>query len=233
MQEGKTHNGKICFMLAMIGIAAILSISMYVADNLLMSLSFALMMLSMVPFYIKFEKKELNAEEMVLIAMISALAAVGRVPFPALPSIQPTSFIIIMAALAFGKEVGFLVGNTAALISNLFLGQGPWTPWQMVSWGMMGFTAGWLKDGNFIKSKSQLCCFGFVWGFLFGWMMNLWALLFFQLSDISWKLILGSCITSFKFDLNHALCNVVFILLFNDRFTKILNRTKEKYGLLK
>lgn len=233
MQERKMHNGKIRLMLTMIGIAAILTISMYVADNLLMPTSFALMILSMVPFYMKFENKELNAEEIVLIAMISALAAVGRVPFAALPSIQPTSFIVIMAAMSFGKEVGFLVGNTAALISNLFLGQGPWTPWQMVSWGMMGFTAGWLKDAHFIKSKFYLCFFGFVWGFLFGWMMNLWVVLFFQLNDITWKLILGSCIASFNFDLYHALCNVIFILLFYDRFTRILNRTKEKYGLLK
>lgn len=233
MQGGKIHKGKIRLMLTITSIAVILMFSVYAADKFLMPVSFVLLILSMIPFYLEFEKKELNAEEMVLIAMLSALAAVGRVPFAALPSIQPTSFIVIMSAMAFGKEVGFLVGNTAALISNIFLGQGPWTPWQMVGWGMMGFTAGWLKDVNLMESKHRLCFFGFVWGFLFGWMMNLWVLLFFQLNDISWKLILSSCIASFKFDLNHALCNVVFMLLFHERFMKVFSRIKEKYGLLK
>ncbi|MFY9474135.1 MAG: hypothetical protein WAQ00_11255, partial [Tepidanaerobacteraceae bacterium] len=63
-----------------IGIIGILAISIYAADNFILPLSFALLILSMVPFYMKFEKKELNAEEMVLMAMLSALAAVGRVP---------------------------------------------------------------------------------------------------------------------------------------------------------
>jgi energy-coupling factor transport system substrate-specific component len=233
MQERKTHTGKIGLILTIVGFVVILAFSISESGDYIIPISFALMMLSMIPFYIKFEKKELNAEEMVLIAMISALAAVGRVPFAALPSIQPTSFIIIMAAMTFGNEVGFLAGNTAALVSNLFLGQGPWTPWQMFCWGMMGFTAGLLKDTHFMKSKPVLCLFGFVWGFLFGWIMNLWFLFLFQMKDITWKVLLGSCIASFKFDLNHAVCNIIFILLFSDRFTKILNRTKEKYGLLK
>ena len=233
MQERKTHAGKNGLILTIAGFVVILALSISGSGDYIMPISFALMILSMVPFYINFEKKELDAEEIVLIAMISALAAVGRVPFAALPSIQPTSFIIIMTAMTFGKEVGFLAGSTAALVSNLFLGQGPWTPWQMLSWGMMGFTAGLLKDTHFIKSKLGLCFFGFAWGFLFGWIMNLWFLFLFQMKDITWKVLLGSCIASFKFDLNHAVCNIIFILLFSDRFTKILNRTKEKYGLLK
>ena len=231
MRERKIFDGKIRFLLVIAAVVAILIISVYSAEDLLIPISFALLIFSMLPFYIRFEKKELNAEEMVLIAMISALAAVGRVPFAALPSIQPTSFIIIMAAMTFGKEVGFLAGNTAALVSNLFLGQGPWTPWQMFCWGMMGFSAGLLKDTPFMKTKTGLCLFGFIWAFLFGWIMNLWVLLFYR--TISWQAFLGFCIASFSFDLNHALCNLIFILLFSQPFTRIFKRTKEKYGLLK
>lgn len=197
-----------------------------------MIISFSLMIFSMVLLYLKFEKREIEAEEIVFIAMVSALAAIGRLPFATLPSIQPTSFIIIMASIVFNKETGFLIGNTAALVSNIFLGQGPWTPWQMFSWGMMGYTGGLLKDTAFMKSKGGLCVFGFVWGFIFGWIMNLWFLFPFQAGDITWKVILGLCITSFKFDLNHALCNVICILLFNKTFAKILGRIKIKYGLL-
>jgi len=230
MEERKLYNGKIGLLLVMAAVVAVLAFSVYGAENFLMPLSFALLIFSMLPFYIRFEQKELNAEEIVLIAIISALAAVGRVPFAALPNVQPTSFIIIMAALTFGKEVGFLAGNTAALVSNIFLGQGPWTPWQMFCWGMMGFSAGLLKDTPLMKTKTGLCVFGFVWAFLFGWIMNLWVLLFYR--DISWVAYLGYCISSFYFDLNHAICNIVFILLFSQTFTRIFKRTKEKYGLL-
>jgi energy-coupling factor transport system substrate-specific component len=192
-----------------------------------------LILLSMTIFYIRFEKKTINAEEIVLIAMLSAIAAVGRIPFAALPSVQPTSFIIIITAKTFGREVGFLVGNFAALVSNIFLGQGPWTLFQMISWGLMGFTAGMFKEYSFLKAKAGLCTFAAIWGFLYGWMMNLWYLVFFQAEDITWRIILASSIASLKFDINHAICNVILILLFNDRWLKILKRAKEKYGLLK
>jgi energy-coupling factor transport system substrate-specific component len=233
MQQRRTHAGINYFIFTFVGFVVILGLSIFGAEDYLAPMSLILIALSVIPFYGKFEKKELDAEEMVLVAMLSAIAAIGRIPFAALPSVQPTSFIIIMAATTFGKEVGFLVGNMAALVSNIFLGQGPWTPWQMLCWGMIGFTAGLLKDTYFMKSKLGLCVFAFVWGFLFGWIMNLWFLIFFHAKDITWRVLLGSCMASFKFDLNHAICNVIFILLFYDRWTKILTRTKEKYGLLK
>ncbi len=198
-----------------------------------MVISSSLIMFSMLPLYLKFEKREVEAEEIVLIAMISALAAVSRLPFAPLPSIQPTSFIIIMTAMVFDMEVGFLVGNTAALVSNIFLGQGPWTPWQMFSWGMMGLIGGLLKDTAIMKTKWGLCIYGFIWGFIFGWTMNLWFLLFFKTQGITWKVILGAAIASFKFDLSHALGNVVFIWLFSKSFVKTLTRIKTKYGVLR
>jgi energy-coupling factor transport system substrate-specific component len=128
MQVGKVPAGKIRLTLMVIGIIGILAISIYAADNFILPLSFALLILSMVPFYMKFEKKELNAEEMVLMAMLSALAAVGRVTLCG-PS-QHTSYLFHSN---YGRPIlrkgsGILVGNTAALISNIFLGQGPGHP---------------------------------------------------------------------------------------------------------
>lgn len=186
----------------------------------------------MVPFFIRFEKRELKAEEMVLISMLAAIAAIGRVPFAAIPSVQPTSFVIIISALVLGEEVGFMVGCTAAIVSNIFLGQGPWTPWQMFCWGMMGFTAGLLKNTKFMNTNIGRCIFGAVWGFIFGWIMNLWSLLYLDPNILSWKVFVGYCITSFKFDLNHAISNVVFLSLFSSRWMKLLNRIQIKYGML-
>lgn len=78
---------------------------------------------------------KIRAREIVMIAVLATIAAVSRVPFAPLPSVQPTSFVVIVAALVLGPEAGFMIGSTAALVSNFFLGQGPWTPWQMFCWG--------------------------------------------------------------------------------------------------
>lgn len=186
----------------------------------------------MVPFFIRFEKRELKAEEMVLVSMLAAIAAIGRVPFAAIPGVQPTSFVIIISALVLGGEVGFMVGCTGALVSNIFLGQGPWTPCQMFCWGMMGFIAGLLRNTKFMKSIVGRCIFGAICGFVFGWIMNLWQLLYLDPNILSWKVFIAYCITSFKFDLNHAISNIVFLSLFSSRWLKLLNRVQIKYGLL-
>ena len=194
--------------------------------------SFLLIVCAMLPFFIRFERRQVKTEEVILIAILAAIAAISRVPFAALPSVQPTSFVIMMAALVFGAEVGFLVGSIAALVSNIFLGQGPWTPWQMFSWGMMGFTAGLLKDGVLMKSLLVKKIFGFVWGFVFGWIMNLWFVLGF-LKELTWPVFLSAYISSFYFDLAHALANVFFITFFSVVWMRILTRVKVKYGMLK
>jgi energy-coupling factor transport system substrate-specific component len=186
---------------------------------------------AMLPFFIRFEAKKLRTEEMVLIAVLGAVAAVSRVPFAPLPSVQPTSFIIIMAALVFGAEAGFFVGSMAAVVSNLFLGQGPWTPWQMFCWGMIGFTAGLLKDTRFMRSLWGKNSFGFAWGFVFGWIMNLWFLFGFY-DSLTWPLFVSAYAASFYFDLAHALSNVFFITVFSAVWFKVLMRVKKKYGLL-
>ena len=105
----------------------------------------------MLPFYIRFERKAFVSREIVLVAVLAAIAAVSRVPFSILPSVQPTSFVIIVSAIVFGSETGFMIGATAAIVSNIFLGQGPWTPWQMFSWGMIGFIAGLLRNTFLMK----------------------------------------------------------------------------------
>ena len=98
----------------------------------------------MLPFYIRFERKAFVSREIVLVAVLAAIAAVSRVPFSVLPSVQPTSFVIIVSAIVFGSETGFMIGATAAIVSNIFRTR--WTPWQMFSWGMIGFIAGLLRN---------------------------------------------------------------------------------------
>ena len=185
---------------------------------------------ALLPFYARFEGRRVRAEEIVLLAELAAIAAVVRIPFAAIPSVQPTSFIIMMAGLALGSERGFLTGSMAALVSNIFLGQGPWTPWQMFAWGMMGFTAGFLAKSPLAQSRWIHLVFGLGWGFLFGWFMNLWYLCSMG-QDWSWPLYLLACLASFPLDCAHGLGNVFFLLLFERQFLKILQRICSKYRL--
>ncbi len=166
-----------------------------------------------------------------MIAMLIALAAVSRVPFTAIPSVQPTTFVIIVSALVFGAESGFIIGALAALVSNLFLGQGPWTPWQMLGWGMVGYTAGLFRHSKWMRTLGGKIVFGFVWGFLFGWLMNL-SYTFAAFSSFGWRQFLAVYTASAYFDLLHALSNAVLLALFGASWIKILTRFKRKFGLL-
>lgn len=185
----------------------------------------------MIPFFARFEWREVAGREVVLLAMLAAIAAVGRVPFAGLPSVQPTSFIIIMAGLVFGAESGFIVGAVAAIVSNFFLGQGPWTPWQMYAWGMMGMSAGLLRNTWWMKTLWGKCTFGFLWGYLFGWFMNMWIVVG-NIEALSWEFFIGIYVSSIYFDLAHALSNVFFLIIFGASWIKILQRIQRKYGLL-
>ncbi|MDD4767347.1 MAG: ECF transporter S component, partial [Desulfotomaculaceae bacterium] len=131
--------------------------------------SVALLMLGM-------EKKAgLNARQVSLIAMLAAFCAVSRtVTGVALLFLQPTMFLVEIAGFVFGARVGFFVGAMTPLISNFFIGQGPWTPWQMICWGLVGMSGAavrYLFPRAGYKTITVLC---FVWGYLYGAVMDIW-----------------------------------------------------------
>ncbi len=194
-------------------------------------LSFIIMGLTMIPFFARFEVRKISSREIVILAILAAIAAVSRVPFAPLPSVQPTSFVIIITGLVFGAESGFIVGAVAAIVSNIFLGQGPWTPWQMYAWGMIGMTAGLFRNTWWMKQMWGKLLFGFVWGYLFGWFMNLWIIVS-AIENFTWEFFISIYVASIYFDLAHALSNVFFLLVFSSSWIRILQRFKRKYGLL-
>ena len=90
-----------------------------------------------------YERSHPSARVLALVATLAALAALGRIAFAPLPNVKPTTDIVLLTGYVLGGAPGFAVGAVAALASNLFFGQGPWTPWQMVGWGGAGlFGAG-------------------------------------------------------------------------------------------
>ncbi|WP_150265276.1 ECF transporter S component [Paenibacillus tepidiphilus] len=211
---------------------ALLGLTAALKDRHYMLLSLVMLAAALLPLFIRLERRPLEARELVLLAVLSAVAAISRIPFAALPNVKPVSALVILSAYVFGAEAGFIIGAVAALVSNIYFGQGPWTPWQMFAWGLMGLTAGWLRSIPLLRSRAGLLAFGFVWGFLFGWIMDIWYLLS-QPEALSWKLAAAAVASSFYFDLAHALSNVVFLAVLAGGWTKVLERFRRKYGLLK
>lgn len=208
-----------------------LALTSALEDRHYLLLSLLLLGAAMLPLFMRLERRSLEAREVVLLAVLSALAAVSRIPFAALPSVKPVSSIVILSAYVFGAEAGFIVGAMAALVSNMYFGQGPWTPWQMFAWGMMGLSAGLLRNTRWMKSRAGLLAFGIFWGFLFGWIMDVWTLISLP-EAFGGGLTLTVFASSFYFDLAHALSNAFFLAILAGGWIKVLVRFRKKYGLL-
>lgn len=178
----------------------------------------------------RFLTKAPSVEKTVLIALLSSLSTVGRVLFAGIPSVQPSSFIIIMAGLCFGKEIGIMTGLVTALASNLILGQGPWTLWQMFAWGLMGLLSALLSK-PLISFKFFRAVYGVAWGFLFGWIMNLWYYTGYN-TEIGLSYYITAGISSFPFDLLHGLSNGLLMIFSGDLFLRAFRRIGIKYGIL-
>lgn len=180
--------------------------------------------------YLGFEVSSVSSREIGIIAVLGTLAAVGRVPFAALPNIQPTTFLVIISRCGFGPQAGFMVGSTAAVVSNFFLGQGPWTPWQMLAWGLAGMTAGLLGRLRAPIGKIPMTAFCLAWGYIYGWIMNLWFWTAF-VYPLNWQSFLATCAASVWFDTGHAFSNAGLYLLLGPRTIKILGRFRRKMRL--
>ena len=160
-----------------------------------------------------------------LIATMSALAAVANC-LQRYGSLQPATFIIMICAYVFGPQIGFIVGAISALVSNFFLGQGPWTPWQMLCWGLCGVLASFLAIG---QNEFRLGRFTVMAGFLglfYGWVINLWHWAAFMY-PLNIKTFLAVYASSVVFDVIHAIGNMVFSVLFGTTFYHVLKRFKK------
>ncbi len=95
--------------------------------------------------YYLYERRGVSTREAAVIASLAALAGLSRVPLAGFPGVQPTTFMVIISGAVFGPGAGFMVGSLAAVVSNMVLGQGPWTPWQMLAWGFAGLSGGLMQ----------------------------------------------------------------------------------------
>lgn len=179
-------------------------------------------------FFFEFEATAISSKEIALIAMLGTISAVARIPFAVIPNVQPCTYLIICSGYVFGPVAGFMVGAVTALASNLFLGQGPWTLYQMFAWGMAGVSAAYLR--RFDLGKTWLIIFGAIWGYLYGWIMNTWYWASF-IYPLTFRTFLTYQLTSIWFDTFHALGNAVFLGFFGMKTVAILQRFKRRFSI--
>ena len=156
-----------------------------------------------------YERGRGGARELGLVAVLIAAATAGRIAFAAIPSAQPVTAIAIVTGVALGPRAGAAVGAGAALLSNTFLGQGPWTPWQMLFWGLAGASGGLLAPA-LRRSRWALMLLGAIWGLAFGAGMDIW-----QLASFGPALTLSAFVAvharAVPFDIVHATTNVILL----------------------
>ncbi len=187
---------------------------------------------TMLPFFFVFEGRKPKARELVIISVLCAIAVAGRVAFAAIPYFKPAAAIIIIAGVCFGGETGFLVGAVTAFASNFYFTQGPWTPWQMFAYGMLGFLGGVLfKKGVLCKSKAGVSIFGFVGAVvIYGLIMNISTVLMSR-EKITLDLFLSTIALGLPFDLIHGASTAFFLWLGFKPMSEKLERIKDKYGM--
>jgi energy-coupling factor transport system substrate-specific component len=162
-----------------------------------------------------------SAKQLVLIATLGAAAAAGRVLFAAIPGVQPVTVITVVAGAALGARSGFAVGAVAAFVSNFFLGQGVWTPWQMLAWGACGVAGA--AAAPLLRQRYALAAFCFVLGMGFSALMDVWSWLAFY-DEHSWQTFAATHARGLPFDLSHAIGNVLIALAAGPELRRLLDR---------
>ncbi len=186
----------------------------------------------MIPFFLAFEGRKPQARELVVLAVMCALAIVGRVAIP-IPSFKAIFAIIMLTGIAFGPEAGFIVGAVAAFASNFFYGQGSYTPWQMMAYGAGGMLAGFFfAKGRLEKKPVVMAVFGFFAVVLWVGPLLDCCTVFTTMTTYTFHSVMAVFVAGFEVNVSQAICTVLVMLLFGKPLLDKLDRVKLKYGMM-
>ena len=171
------------------------------------------------------ERKITNSRRMVIVSVMAALCVVGRfVPF-----FKPVTALTVLTAVYLGSEAGFLTGALAAILSNFYFGQGPWTPFQMLAWGMIGLCAGLLSK-PLRKHRWLLIAYGVLSGVAYSLIMDVWTMLWYQ-DGFQWQLYAVAVTAALPHTVLYAVSNFAFLFVCARPFGEKLERVCLKYGV--
>ncbi|MCR5086381.1 MAG: ECF transporter S component [Lachnospiraceae bacterium] len=187
--------------------------------------------LTCLPIWCDFERRETGSAELMVLSVLISLSVAGRFLFAWLPGFKPVTAITVISAMWLGAEPGFVVGSLTALLSNFYFGQGPWTPFQMFSWGLIGGLAGLLAK-PLRRHRLLLCIYGVLAGFFYSLVMDLWST-FWMGGGLSLSRYLALIGAALPITIEYAVSNVIFLLALAGPIGEKLDRLRVRYGLFR
>ena len=183
------------------------------------------------PFFMMFEKRKPQARELVVLAVMIALAVIGRVAIP-IPHFKAAFAIIMLTGIAFGPEAGFIVGAITAFASNFFYGQGAYMPWQMMAYGAGGMLSGFVFIKNKIRKPWVMAIFGLLANiFWIGPILDT-SHIFIIMPEPNFASLTASLASGFPVNVSQGLCTAIMMFIFGKPLLEKLDRVKQKYGML-
>ena len=176
-----------------------------------------------------YERSRPPSQVVALIAALAALSIAGRVAFSPVPNVVPTTDITLIAGFTLGGPAGFAVGALSALVSNLWLGQGPWTPWQMAGWGMVGLLGAMLAatTGRRLGRLPLALACGFA-GLAYGALLDL-SLMVTYGGEQSLDRFLALSARGIPFNIAHAAGNFALALAAGPALIRMLDRYRGRF----
>ena len=218
----------------LIGIPLCIAIGFFFfGDRKYLFISMMTAVLSCIPFWTSLSRGKYSAKKVVLIAVLVAIATAGRSVFFMFPGIKPMAAVVIVTGISLGAEAGFLTGSLTMLLSNMLFGQGPWTPWQMFSMGLIGLLAGLLAAAGKerMEKRSSLCLLGLISPLvIYGGIMNFASLLMMSYT-INKESIIAIYLSGIPMDLLHAVSTVIFLAVGGKPMLEKIERVKKKHGI--
>ncbi|MBQ8861304.1 MAG: ECF transporter S component [Clostridia bacterium] len=224
----KKNIAKYIVLLVLVPLAVLLGAVAF-DDKKYIFVSACVAVLSCVPFFMSFEGKKTSTKRLVLLAVMLSFSVAGRYIFAFLPHFKPVTAIVVIAGIYLGTESGFLCGALSALVSGFIFGLGPWTPFQMFAWGLIGLLSSLLSE--FLKkNKIALCVFGAVSGVIYSLLLDIVSTMWYD-GVFNPSRYLALFVTALPVTAVYAASNVIFLFLLATPMGKKLERIKIKYGL--
>lgn len=201
--------------------------------------SMLIIVYALVPFFAAFEHSRPKAHDVVVVAVLCALAVVARAAFFWLPYFTPVTGVVIIAGIALGAVPGFMVGTLTLFASNFLFAQGPWTPWQMFAYGLTGFVFGLLAQRGKIpranltlKAKVVLCLAGLAFVVCITGPLLDTSSVFMILNRVTPEGALAVYASGLPVNLIHGLATALTLFVLANPLLGQLERIRTKYGLM-
>ncbi|WP_226579452.1 ECF transporter S component [Halobacillus litoralis] len=162
--------------------------------------------------------------KLTLIAMLASLAVAGRMALSTVPNVQPVTAIIIIAGFWLGPLAGIIIAFLTTFVSNMLLGMGVWTVWQIAAWSIIGVTAGWIGKLWPNTPAWLLSGYGFFSGLFFGFILSLTMR---AVGQPFWPYYLAGL----PMDINHAISNTAFILILSPILGALFQRYNKRNAI--